>query len=199
MARRVIALMAVLLVVLLIGMFAFAYLAIDVTKEIHHANGELVDSDGRRLSTSPRSDELQSGITVNQKRLLSAANPSNEVNRLTALEVPVNLYNKVKQDFANGRTDIMVPLPEGFNINQTLTVEIKGYSAKFDLFYGTYKLNGIDSIWMASCKDGQTMCPIKVRPPAGARLRRLHDRSMPREADTDSLLDRSLCGKSTWC
>merc|ERR1719409_1668471 len=170
-------------------MFAFAYLAIEVTKEMHQANGELVDSDGRRLSTSPRFDDMPSGITVNKKRMLSTSNStSNELNKPTPLEIPISLYNKLKENFANGGTNLMLPLPEGY-ANQTITVEIKGYSAIYDLFYGKWSLYGTDSLWMASCRDDQTMCPIKVRPPAGAKRRRLHDRSMSPGTGKDLTLD----------
>jgi len=170
--RKALLFMGVISVVLLLGMFASSYMAIQLSKDMRVQTNKIVDSKGQDVSTMQHVDFV-TGISDTSRRLTEIGNPLSETEGV--LHIGKTYFEKNLAGFLNGKTERIASLPDG----SSRKVTILGSEGQVSWgFCGSWPYL-VD--WVASCPaESPTECVIKYKAVTQMRdsgFRRLRDRA----------------------
>merc|ERR1712125_190532 len=164
--------MGVVSVVLLLGMFASSYMAIQLAQEMSVQTNKIVDSKGQDVSTLQHVDFV-TGISDTKRRLTEIGNPLSETEGV--LHIGKTYFEKTLAGFSDGKIERVASLPDG----SSRKVTILGSEGK--VAWGLCGSWPYLVDWVASCPaEASTECVINYKtvtatPDSGDR--RLHDRA----------------------
>lgn len=179
--KRIIALLLLVAALLLMGIFAASYIAIEMSKEMHVNNSLLVDTSGHPVSTVQKLSSVE-GVRSGMARRLSNStsamlNTSNMTGASSNSSISQNVSETSEADdyyddlvidsptfydnlegYVTGRApDWVVPLPDG----TVRTISIQGSSARSA--WGICGVCHLNLVWTVSCPEPtniSTTCPI---------------------------------------
>lgn len=107
--RKAVLFMSIFSIVLIIGMFASSYMAIQLAKDMGVQTGRLVDSTGRGVSTVQQVDSV-GGISDTSRRL-----DEGDFRRLSVGELNIDgtYFQETLSGFLSGKTEWVASLPDG--------------------------------------------------------------------------------------
>jgi len=170
--RKALLFMAMFTVMLLIGMFASSYMAIQLSKDLSVQTGRLVDKKGHDVSTIGHVDVV-TGISDASRRLAETGNPVSESEGV--LKIGKTYFEKTLAGFSDGKIERVASLPDG----SSRKVTILGSEGK--VAWGLCGSWPYLVDWVASCPaEASTECVINYKtvtatPDSGDR--RLHERA----------------------
>ena len=111
--RKAVLVMSIFSIVLIIGMFASSYMAIQLAKDMGVQTGRLVDSNGRGVSTVQQVDSV--GGISNTSRRLREIEGAGEGRRLSVGELNIDgtYFQETLSGFLSGKTEWVASLPDG--------------------------------------------------------------------------------------
>jgi len=153
--RKALVFMSIFSIVLVIGMFAASYMAIQLAKDMSVQTGRLVDSNGHGVSTVQQVDSV-AGISDASRRLSDSKVPLSEYEGV--LNIPETHFQQTLDGFLEGKTEWIVSLPDG----SKRKVQILGSEGNF-----AWGLTGSWPYlceWSSSCPGGGTTeCVINYK------------------------------------
>lgn len=140
---------------LLCGLFCTSIVAIQVTKELHVKDAQLLDSQGQEVFTRNQVDTIE-GVQddPNPERRRLAENSTEGAEQTAPLMIVGKWLRKVKKAYRKGQSEWVVKLPD----DSTRTVRIMGMSRKKAWGFCGDCLGNIG--WLAECEDWASRCPI---------------------------------------
>merc|ERR1711953_606291 len=115
--RKALLFMAAFTVMLLIGMFASSYMAIQLSKDLSVQTGRLVDKKGHDVSTIEHVD-MVTGISDASRRLAETGNPVSESEGV--LKIGKTYFEKTLAGFSDGKIERVASLPDGSSRKVTI-------------------------------------------------------------------------------
>merc|ERR1712125_121525 len=164
--------MGVVSVVLLLGMFASSYMAIQLAQEMSVQTNKIVDSKGQDVSTLQHVDFV-TGISDTKRRLTEIGNPLSETEGV--LHIGKTYFEKTLAGFLDGKTERIASLPDGSSRKVTIL------GSEGQVSWGLCGSWPYLVDWVASCPaESSTECAIKYKAVTQMRdsgFRRLRDRA----------------------
>jgi len=145
--RKALVFMSIFSIVLVLGMFAASYMAIQLAKDMSVQTGRLVDSNGHGVSTVQQVDSVV-GISKASRRLSDSKVSLSEYEGV--LNIPDTHFQQTMDGFLQGKTEWVASLPDG----SRRKVDILGSEGNF-----AWGLAGSwPSLfeWSSSCPGGGT-------------------------------------------
>ena len=171
--RKAVLVMSIFSILLIIGMFASSYMAIQLAKDMGVQTGRLVDSNGRGVSTVQQVDSV-SGISDASRRLSGSNASLSEAKGL--LNIADTYFHETLNGFLAGKTEWVASLPDGSMRKVVISGSkdnfVWGFSGSWPYLYE----------WTSSCpEEGAAECVISYTAVNGIQgsgsQRLLQDRS----------------------
>lgn len=140
---------------LLCGLFCTSIVAIQVTKELHVKDAQLLDSQGQEVFTRNQVDTIEGVLEdPSPERRRLAENSTEGAAQTAPLMIVGRWLRKVKKAYKRGQSEWVVKLPDA----STRTVRIMGMSSKTAWGLCGDCLGSIG--WITECEDWASQCPI---------------------------------------
>lgn len=149
--RKVVLFLTAFTVMLVIGMFASSYMAIQLAKDIGVQKGKLVDTDGNGVSTVQQAESVH-GIRADSRQLAETGTI------VGVMSITKTYFEKASADFRDGKLEIMAVLPDGSSRKVTVT------GGDANGLWGHCGSWPYRFVWDASCPAGMpTECVINYK------------------------------------